>query len=266
MILPITILAAIATAYILYNLRSFLRHSKICHLTIETDAEKILFVSDLHISTNLENNRELNVIGEFMRKNNFTLLFILGDLFDDFHIRVPLNEIEKEMKKVVDFLNLPRDTIVYVTFSNSSHDPVIEGETAIKIAYRGVEIVVTNKPLQLNIDNTRIYLLHGDLGVKNGALAYLINKIAQLLGHPYLVERLIKHRLLRIADEYWLIMGHTHTPFINSELKIANTGSWKHYWRNNSNTAIVYDRGELSLINLGNIMSIRYGSNLEKTS
>ncbi len=99
MILPITILAATATAYILYNLSSFLRHSKICYLTIETDAEKILFVSDLHISTNLENNRELNVIGEFMRKNNFTLLFILGDLFDDFHTRASSDGIEKKMKK-----------------------------------------------------------------------------------------------------------------------------------------------------------------------
>ncbi len=250
MILPVIILAAISTAYILYNLRSFLSHPKIRYLTVETDVEKILFVSDLHISESLEKEKELDVIGEFMRKNGFTFLFILGDLFDDFRIQAPLGEIERKMREVVDILNLPHDAIVYVTFSSSSHDPII-GNDVIEIAYRGVKVVITNKPIQLNVDNMKIYLLHGDLGVKNGALAYLLNKIAQFFGYPYLVERLIKRYLLRVANEHWLIMGHTHTPFINSELKVANTGSWKRYWRNNSNTAILYDRGVLSLINLG---------------
>jgi len=265
MIISTTILATVFVAFMLYNLRNFLIKPVVQCLDIKIDETKILFISDLHIPKSLKIRDKFSIIGEFMKKNNLRLLFIIGDLFDDFHVKASLSEIEEKIRKIVDILDLPSNVTMYVIFSNSSHDPII-GNKKISITCGRRRIIVTNNLIRLTIGNMKIYLLHGDLGVKNGALAYLLNKIAWFLGYPYLIERFTKRYILRVEDRDWLIMGHTHIPFISDEFKVANTGSWKQYWRDSSSTAILYDKGRLSLINLKQRSTNEYESAMEKTS
>ncbi len=244
-----TIAAVAFIAYALYNVKNLLVSPKVNFLTVRVDKKKILFVSDLHIPKSLKTGKKYCVIGEYMEKNNIRLLFILGDLFDDFHVEVSSNQLKVKLREIIKILKLPPHTFVYITFSSSSHDPKIKREGA-KVKQGSVEIIATNNPIRLIADNREFYLLHGDLGVKNGALAYLLNKAACFLGYPYFVERSLK-KSLRLKEKSWLIMGHTHAPFIDDNFKLANTGSWKHYWRSSSDNVILYDSGSLSLINLG---------------
>ncbi|WP_243679629.1 hypothetical protein [Vulcanisaeta souniana] len=47
------------------------------------------------------------------------------------------------------------------------------------------------------------------------------------------------------------MIGHTHVPNINNELRIANTGSWLNRFINATDTAIVINgSGNVELINI----------------
>jgi len=248
MLLAIVAIGIVGLAYLLYNVKNLIFTPKCQFIEISIEDENFLLVSDLHIATKQLRKSDLHKIGDYMARENIRSLFILGDLFDDFHKKISTEHLSRELKKALKLLKLPEKSQIFITFSRNSHDPIISADK-IELTLDSLNIIAANKPIRLCAGETTLILLHGDLAVKNGALAYIINKVGNYFQRKYFVEESLKKKL-GINKDSWLVMGHTHIPFINKELKIANTGCWKHYWREESDTAILYRNGELMLVKI----------------
>ena len=74
-------------------------------------------------------------------------------------------------------------------------------------------------------------VIHGDIIVKSGALAFLINYVAKLLGNNLFLEKMFRQKIKLGAE--WLVAGHTHLSGIDLKEKIVNLGSWKKHWFRN---------------------------------
>ena len=171
-------------------------------------------------------------------------LVILGDLFEDMHRRVSVGELRRALRWV--FGGVRNLTVHYVA-SRSSHDPILDGDVSLEVD--GVEIHVYSRPVIAVIGGVRAFLTHGDMALRNGAHAYLVNLLAAVKGERLYLEKRLKRRL-RLPREWWLVMGHTHIPGIDYRERVANTGSWRSkwilqipYWRPPSNTFLLVGSG-----------------------
>ncbi|GAB6943833.1 hypothetical protein [Vulcanisaeta sp. JCM 14467] len=196
-----------------------------------SDDPLIITVSDLHLESN---TRDLTCIGNYIRGLNHgnTYLIINGDLFDKAH-KQELNQ--SHIRELINRLDLAGINglreVIYIT-AIYDHDPRTHcGETTYTV--NGIKVRVIRGIAKLIIGSNTIWFLHGDYIVKNGLIASLMNR---LLGGSY--DRLVRSAIgAREGD--WVVIGHTHVPGINSESRIANTGSWINRFINAANTAVI---------------------------
>lgn len=214
------------------------------HFTSLFYIENALIVSDLHYGSK-ETYRPVQVV-KYAKDYGIHALVIAGDLFEYEHKFMSINDLFKKVYEVLEILGFTFFKRIFITFSRSSHDPIVYGD----ISWRNgeSEIYVTSKILRLKSGSMIFNVTHGDIICSNGFLAYLINRMAEKIGQKLLLEKLLK-RKLRIPHSHWLIMGHTHIPGISYTDRVANAGSWKSYWRTwASKTAIFIDKREVRLI------------------
>jgi len=178
-------------------------------------------------------------------------LIVLGDLFDDMHRPVGLEELRRALKWA--FRGASGLEVYYVA-SGSSHDPIIPSDLHFEVS--GLRVHAYPRPLVARVGGLTAFLTHGDIALRNGAHAFLVNVAAAARGVELYLEKRLRRRL-RLPPTWWLIMGHTHLPGVDREARVANTGSWRElwvakmpYWRPPSNTFILAERGELRLARL----------------
>lgn len=205
--------------------------------------DALVAVSDLHIGSR---SAPLRSIGRLARLENADSLAILGDLFDDLHRELELDELERWLELAARLLELPRGLEVYCTLSKSSHDPVL-GDDVTELEVGGIEFVLTYRPIRASIGGLVCYMIHGDAVVSNGALAYAMEVAGEMAGIECLLERAAR-KSLSVGEDDWLFMGHTHRPALDRERKIANPGSWKIHWRKSRSAAILTREGEVDLV------------------
>jgi predicted phosphodiesterase len=196
--------------------------------SLKVDSGAVMVLSDLHIDAN---PMDLGIIGSLAGINGVNTLVIAGDLFN-YRIRVKGElELGVMVRYAVERLGLSRVkarlTVLYL-MSSSSHDPEVHGNHRVSVMkVNNVTVVAMQGAVRLSYPDCigSVYITHGDYAVKDGVLAGLLSFISlKLLNYP-LFEVMLR-RILNVNDHDWVISGHTHVPVFNSELKVANPGSW----------------------------------------
>ncbi|ADN50437.1 hypothetical protein [Vulcanisaeta distributa] len=203
----------------------------------------IIAISDLHLESN---ERDLGCIGNYLRGlgEDGIYLIINGDLFDKAHGQVLGQSHITELIRRLGLAGISELRGVVYVMAMYDHDPRI-GYGEVKYFIDGVNVRVVRGVVKLVIGGRTFWFLHGDYVVKNGLIASLINK---LFSGSY--DKLVRFAV-RAGEGDWVVIGHTHVPGINTELRVANTGSWINRFISATDTAIVIDgSGNVKLINI----------------
>ncbi|AKG38129.1 hypothetical protein MA03_00840 [Infirmifilum uzonense] len=172
---------------------------------------------------------------------------VAGDLFEDLHYRISTYQLKFEILK----LGLPTELppLIIYTPSFSSHDPIVD-EGSINL---GRSRIYIRRVAHIQLGDDEVVVTHGDIGIANGAIAHLVDRVGSLVGRKLLVEEKVKEKL-NLRNQ-WLIMGHTHIPGLDTTRRIGNPGSWKSawgkwlpYWRKPTYSLIFYDGKSFRLV------------------
>ncbi len=171
-------------------------------------------IADVHLGSPRSNIAELRRCLKSLSPN---ILIVAGDLFDDEHRHVDLKEFELLMSRFLRSLGVsPR--MLIASLSSSSHDPLVG-------SYMGTvgttEVRACNCPVRVTGD-VRAVVLHGDLVIRNGVLAYMMESVA-----PGTIGRRARKRL--DVGDAWVVYGHSHVPLLDLRLALLNPGPWKVY-------------------------------------
>ncbi|RLE84764.1 MAG: hypothetical protein DRJ41_02560 [Thermoprotei archaeon] len=184
-----------------------------------------LLISDIHCRNYC---KPLKIILNLAERRKYDVVIILGDLLDDSHKPANKSTIVHLLSKTLggEKLNIE---LIYV-LSTASHDPLLprpyllSGEIAKKL-------VVSPYPVALRVDQFSLFLTHGEIIVKSGALAHIINLVLGKLGVELAIEKIMKRSLMACFADEWLIAAHTHIPGLDFEYKVGNTGNWRLMWQ-----------------------------------
>ncbi|MHA1580986.1 MAG: metallophosphoesterase family protein [Candidatus Baldrarchaeia archaeon] len=239
------ILAIIFIMFVLWNFPWLTTYYKpnISTFKIEGD-KKVLIVSDLHLNPS---NIEYKPLEKIVKKENVKYLVIAGDFIEYKRKEIKEEKLVKILEKILKKLDINQEglTIFYVP-SKSSHDPKINKN--IEFQPNSIKIHVIDGILRLVSKNTTLYITHGDYVSRDGSVAATINRILKLLGVDLFLEKLLR-KILKIEENSWLIMGHTHIPGIDESSRVANCGAWgRHILRKESNTAILVDGKSIKML------------------
>ena len=227
--LVIAVIAALAV-FTVYNL-PFIYMPLYTHTLNVKSGVTIVVVSDLHLEYNPKN---LTIIGKLLQNLNASLLIINGDLFDEKkHEALSQQMLEHAFKRLgLDQLHNQELKVVYI-LALCNHDPYIASQTAF-FEIHGIPVAVIKGALKLITPQNTLLLMHGDYIIGGGYLAGALNMIT----HSLAFEGLGKI-VLHLADDSWLILGHSHVAGIDHCNRLANTGAWLDRIIAGSNTALV---------------------------
>nr|KJR73546.1 MAG: phosphohydrolase [Thermoproteus sp. AZ2] len=173
-------------------------------------------ISDIHIGSPRSKIKELR---QCLQRDNIDILVIAGDIYEKEYRRVEREEAHGLFERLIKVLGV-RPKLMIVSLSSSSHDPQI-GHFVGEVD--GVEVDACNCPISFNYMGEEYVVVHGDIAVGDGVLAYIIDRI-----RPGAVGRILR-RKLKLYAKTWLIYGHSHVPYLSLEERILNPGSWKAY-------------------------------------
>ncbi|MEZ0346645.1 MAG: hypothetical protein ABWK01_08855 [Infirmifilum sp.] len=215
---------------------------------IGASCTRILICSDLHCRSG-RHCYQFKLIIEALLHLKGDCLVIAGDLFEDLHYHINNTRFIQELQKL-GFPENPNFETVF-TPSFSSHDPLLN-EGSISVGSGNIHV---RRVARINTGEEKIVVTHGDIILPNGAAAYLVNRIGNILGKKLLLEDKLKHKI-GVRDE-WFVMGHTHIPGLDPLRKLGNPGSWKFewrggvpYWRKPTRTFLFYNSKRFRLLRL----------------
>ncbi len=176
--------------------------------------EEAYAISDVHLGSPSSN---IAVLRDCLKSLSPRVLIVAGDLFDDEHRPVDVDEFALLMSRFISALGVsPR--VLIASLSSSSHDPLVG-------SYMGTigtaEVRACNCPVLIS-GGINALVLHGDLVVRNGVMAYVLESVA-----PGTMGRRARRRL-GVGDA-WVVYGHSHVPLLNPRLALLNPGPWKVY-------------------------------------
>lgn len=232
-ILGIAVLGVLAYALWIFP---WLTRYYVPHVDSESvsSGERVVVVSDVHIGSGAEDLLGLLYAVVSLRPD---VMVIAGDLFDDERRRITESELGLLIRPLVERVELFGVSRMFYVLSRSSHDPKIDANR-MELSFGRIRVIVVNGVLRLKIGRTIVNITHGDFACRNGFLAALLERVADVVGVKFLMERVLR-RVLRISREDWLVMGHVHRAGIDEGRKVANAGSWKSYLGRPSHKAIV---------------------------
>ena len=178
-----------------------------------------LFIADLHIAFEEDSSR-LSGLAQFISINDVRNLVILGDFFDSPHdaerILGSLRE-ENAVQMMLRLLGLNGSGVnIYFVRGSEVHDPK---DFDLNLE-NGSFFKTLGKSARLSIDGVKVLALHGDDAF--GGLHGLI--FSYLTGRPCL-EAWWK-MTMKLHDDEWVFMAHSHMPSIDYSRRVANTGGW----------------------------------------
>lgn len=176
----------------------------------------VYVISDIHIGSPRSRIKELR---QCLQRNNIDVLVIAGDIYEKEYRKVEREEAYRLFERLLNVLG-SKPKLVIISLSSSSHDPQI-GHFVGDVD--GVEVDACNCPISFNYMGEEYVVVHGDVAVRNGVLAYVIDSL-----RPGAVGRILR-RKLKLRAKTWLIYGHSHVPYLSLEERILNPGSWKAY-------------------------------------
>jgi len=185
-----------------------------------------LMTSDMHCKKGSK-CPQLEAIARTASKLGTECLVVAGDLFDDFHEEADAELFFKEFGKICSIESLPAKTIIVL--SGSSHDPILD-KLFVKTT-SGKTLLVTRQITPLYTPKGKVVVIHGDIIIRSGALAFIINYLAKILGQNLFLERKFREKIR--LESGWLVAGHTHIYGVDAKEKIVNLGSWKKHWFKN---------------------------------
>lgn len=217
-------------------------HLNITSFELKEDS-KILIVSDLHM-------QPLNIVFKPLKKiiesKNIKYLVVAGDFIEYKHKRIEQEKLSKILAKILRKLEIREESTIFWVLSKTSHDPQVSENTIFEI--NSTKVYILDGILKLILKNFTIYVTHGDYASRDGAIAATINRMLKLFGKKLFLENLLK-KILKLEQDSWLIMGHTHLPGINNQNKVANCGAWSgHFLRKETNTGILIENGKIKLV------------------
>ncbi|MEM3980885.1 MAG: metallophosphoesterase [Ignisphaera sp.] len=195
---------------------------------------RVAFVSDIHIGASGSNIMLLKFIGKILRILNVDVLVIVGDLIDE-RIHLGSRYLEKLAELVVKILDLKDVTVIYIP-SNTSHDVVFEGQgkdfRRFQLRSRNVDFIYAPHMLKIFFEecNEYIYATHGDYISRNGAIAYILDKVCRkVIGKR--ITGIIARKVFNIDNKAWVILGHSHVSSLDPRYRVIGLGSWiKRYY------------------------------------
>jgi len=237
------LVSVLLATYVLLTMRWLWRAPpKTRHIVIGDEAT--LFVSDLHIEEPTDVPDELRNAVERHRPVN---LVIVGDLF---HSPFKVSSDEETRTFLTDMMAKAdvegRIRRVLVTLSEN-HDRRFSGQ---EMAFRSGdrEVLLTRSPLFLDISGLKVLAVHGDFFSADGFVTAAAELAFSVIGIRGGVERFLRRRF-GLDDRCWIVMGHTHIPLIDQNLRVANSGSFhSHFVRSASSTAVLVKDGDVSLV------------------
>ncbi|MCD6368211.1 MAG: metallophosphoesterase family protein [Thermoproteales archaeon] len=203
--------------------------------------KKALIISDLHVGYS---KSLYPIVRKVLQAIKPEVLVIAGDLVDK-----PLDEGKFDIVKDAIFKLVQGSDVSTVVFtpSSSSHDPRFPLQCISVPIDNHLKLIVARHGVVLKIGKLRIHVTHGDYLCGNGAIAFILSYfLEKITGKKGVYEKLLK-LLAGIPVEEWLISGHTHRKLISYTDRIANTGSWKRYWRKSS-PGLIYIRKDTILL------------------
>lgn len=146
---------------------------------------KFIIISDLHIGSNMDGIKYMDMVYDYAMKNDIHHIFVLGDLFEGAKENSKYNVIEKQTKLFFDKYPFKSDIINYVLFGN--HDYSFFNYLSVDIS---------------KIINSRPDIIY--LGTGLGKIKILDNYLA------FQHDLVITKPLQDIGDYKLLFAGHSH--------------------------------------------------------
>lgn len=226
---------SIITALSIYN---FPWLTKYYRLNLEEflvrKGNKVAFASDIHIGASGSNIRLLRFIGKIVRLLRVDVLVVAGDLIDE-RVYLDVRYLEKLAELVVNILDLRDVTVLYIP-SNTSHDIVFKDQgkdlRRFQLRSRNVDFIYAPHILKIVFEecDEHIYATHGDYISRNGAVAYILDKICRkIIGKR--ITGIIARKVFNLDNKAWIVLGHSHISSLDPRYKIIGLGNWvKRYY------------------------------------
>lgn len=181
---------------------------------VSLSGKETLVVSDVHLGSPYT---DIDGLRGCLRSLVPGILIIAGDLFDDEHRYVDREGFELLVARLLRALGI-RPRVLIASLSSSSHDPLVGSYIGV---VDGVEVKACNCPIWIS-GGINAVVLHGDMVVRNGVLAYALE-----LAVPGIIGRSARKRL--DAGRAWVVYGHSHVPLLDNRRMLLNPGPWKIY-------------------------------------
>ena len=227
----------IVTIWNIWQFFNILRR-KAPHLFHLGDIESVVVLSDIHILDSIDERPNLI---RLLSKIKPSIMIIAGDLFEREHRRMDRNSLRGILLRTLKSISWIRE-IIYIT-SLTSHDPILHTDVICMEMPGDVTTRITvlkGGLVHFRSNNTDFYVLHGDFLCRNGAYAGLINLLATTLFRRKLFLESLGKKFLKLDENSWLIMGHTHMVGIDAKRRLINCGCWKSYWRAKATGTLVH--------------------------
>jgi len=205
--------------------------------------DTVLFASDLHLDDPSEVPEALL---EMLEQARPECLVIVGDLFHGPIISGPSSGALERMSAFVEKVDRAGSLKRVVATFSENHDPPLIGEATFEVG--SMEILLTNRPLLIETSGMKILATHGDFFSTDGLATAAVEIVLSAFGVRGAVERFLRYKMVGDAG-CWVLMGHTHVPLVDQELRVANCGSFhSHILRSASSTAVLAKGGRIGLI------------------
>lgn len=180
-----------------------------------------LFIGDLHLTQGEDSSSRFMGLAQFVSNQGVKNLVFVGDLFDspdDAQEILGSSSSEGAVHIILRLLGLNGSTAkLYFVKGSSTHDPK---EFDMNLQREELLFKTVGKCARFSNSGVTVLVIHGDDVF--GGLHGLI--FSYLTGRPYL-EAWWKD-VMKLDDEEWVIMAHSHTPGIDYSNRVANTGGW----------------------------------------
>jgi UDP-2,3-diacylglucosamine pyrophosphatase LpxH len=192
----------------------------------ETQPRKVrtLFLSDLHLGSP---HCKVERLLKFLSEIEFEELYLVGDIFDDPRIQLPIFH-RGVVKKILERLT----SGACVTFIPGNHDALLKG-------FFGVygKLVVLPEAIHVTVKGETIFLIHGD-ELDRFFSGHWLHLIDRWLPIPFweMIRRCspgfmashvkaFESRALKACPRHnYVLTGHVHSPVFKKNF--LNTGDW----------------------------------------
>jgi len=231
------------------------------YTTFKTKINDWIMASDLHCTYDC---RPLCLLIKIAKQYGINAIAIIGDLFDKFHINTNCMNVTKKLREYIYpcIHYIDKNLMLVYIVSQASHDPILQNNCRqiIDIKDKKIHVYIFKNPVKIITEKHSLFLTHGEIIIRNGGFAFIINYLMEKFGKKLFLEKYLKNKI-NLSQNTWLIMGHTHIPGIDPNYRVINTGNWKekgynnsNYWRKSNKHFVIIKNEKIELISIDDIL------------